>query len=58
MEPDGLLLYFKSASYESGDSCLAAWLPKEGGAIAELAGLLSTATAQGHNATHEVEMQG
>jgi hypothetical protein len=58
MEPDGLLLYLKSASYESGDSCLAAWLPKEGGAVADLAALLSTATAQGQSNSQEVEMEG
>jgi hypothetical protein len=43
MEPDGVLLYLKSAIYESGDSCLAAWLPRDDGAVASLQDLLSSA---------------
>lgn len=33
IEVEGALLYLREALYESGASCLAGWLPKEGGAL-------------------------
>jgi snurportin-1 len=37
---DGALLYLREALYESGSSCLAGWLPLEGGALAAAAAQL------------------